>query len=67
MQLTTASLARDVTGRDSLVVSTCLPRSDAKTYKAHSQRPALAVYEEGPNGTGQMKQVYLDHLSYGDY
>ena len=67
VQLTTASLSRDVIDGDSLVVSACLPRSDASAYKVRSQRPALAVYEEDRDGVGRMEQVYLDHLSYGDY
>ncbi|MCB6202987.1 InlB B-repeat-containing protein [Extibacter muris] len=64
VNLTTATLSREVTKKDSLVISACLPRSEAKTYKGRSQLPALAIYEE--NG-GSMKRTFLDHLSYGDY
>ena len=64
VNLTTAGLSRGVTGKDSLVISACLPRTEDKTYTAHSQIPAFAVYENDGNG---MKQVFLDHLAYGDY
>lgn len=64
VNLTTATLSREDTKKDSLVISACLPRSNAKTYKGRSQLPALAVYEQDE---GRMKQTFLDHLSYGSY
>lgn len=64
VNLTTATLSREVTKKDSLVISACLPRSNAKAYKGRSQLPALAVYEQD---AGRMKQTFLDHLSYGSY
>lgn len=64
VNLTTTTLSREVTKKDSLAISACLPRSDAKSYKGHSQFPALAIYEQEG---GSMKRAFLDHLSYGDY
>ena len=65
VNLGTSDLARADGGtRDHLVVSACLPRSDAESYKGHSQLPALAVYEQDGSA---MKRLFFDHLDYGDY
>lgn len=64
VNLTTSSLARGQAGKDHLVVSACLPRSNAKNYKGRRQQPTFAVLQQ--NG-GSLDCLFLDYLDYGAY
>lgn len=69
VNLNTTSMSREVvngkrTGREHLVITAGLPRTDDKSYKNHSRYSVLAVFDAGEDVP---TRLYKNHLSYRDY